>query len=58
MTVSYRWYGSFLRPKVKVHVHLGDREGLCSAENVDVEYKCSQGEDHKHWMEDIDVFVL
>jgi len=43
---------------MKVHVHLGDGEGLCSTRNVDVEYKCSQGEDHKHLMEDIDVFVL
>ena len=56
--MSYRWYGSSLRPKVKVYVHLGDGEDLCSARNMDVEYEYSQGEDHKHLMEDIDVFVL
>jgi len=33
-------------------------EDLCSARNMDVEYEYSQGEDHKHLMEDIDVFVL
>ena len=56
--MSYRWYGSSLRPKVKVYVHLGNGEDLCSAGNMDVEYEYSQGEDHKHLMEDIDVFVL
>ena len=43
---------------MKVYVHPGDGEGLCSAGNVNVEYECSQGEDHKHLIEDIDVFVL
>jgi len=35
-----------------------DKEDLCSARNVDVEYKYSQEEDHKHLIEDIDVFCF
>lgn len=43
---------------MKVYIHLEDKKDLCSARNVDVKYKCSQGEDYKHLMEDINIFVL